>query len=335
MNTTEVGAGGHVSRRKFVLSLSGIFIAPRLRAQSAMKAPIAPLFLSNVVIAVSDLRRSVAFYEKLFGAPIEQDNVAMFRFADGSRFLGVTEATGATKPGYLPSYGLAIDNFDPDRTIKVLADAGIMGVRVTMRGTTPELWMPDPSGIMIQLQRPEHGVGNGPQDDIPRVANSPTLPPLTPKTLNHLTLRGGDREFYQKVFGLRVQSMQGASPMLAIGPGPDFLAGVGNNRMATPGGIHHACFGIENFDPQKVMGALISSGLEPVEYGGTGSAGPTGPARPMACQVRFRQRADNGGGPTSPIGTPEVMLTDPDNTPVQIQDVKYCGGSGWLGEICV
>jgi predicted enzyme related to lactoylglutathione lyase len=328
-------AGGRVSRREFVLSLPGIFIARRLIAQSATKAPIAPLFLSHVVIAASDLRRSVAFYEKLFGAPIEQDNVAMFGFANGSRFLGVTEATRATKPGYLPSYGLAIDNFDPDRTMKVLADAGVMGARITMRGTTPELRVPDPSGIMIHLHRPGDGVGSGRQADNPRVANSPTLPPFMPKTLNHLTLRGGSMEFYQKVFGLRVQSMQGSAPMLALGPGPDFLAGVGNNPTVTPGGIGHACLGIENFDPQKVMGVLISNGLEPVEYGGAGSAGPTGPARAMACQLRFRQRANNGGGPTSPIGTPELMFTDPDNIPVQIQDVKYCGGSGWLGEVCV
>jgi hypothetical protein len=32
------------------------------------------------------------------------------------------------------------------------------------------------------------------------------------------------------------------------------------------------------------------------------------------------------GGPTHPLGTPELYLTDPDNITLQIQDVKYCGG---------
>jgi MFS transporter, YNFM family, putative membrane transport protein len=48
----------------------------------------------------------------------------------------------------------------------------------------------------------------------------------------------------------------------------------------------------------------------------------------------WRQRANNGGGPTSPLGTPELYFNDPDNISIQIQDVSYCGGSGRLGEIC-
>lgn len=32
--------------------------------------------------------------------------------------------------------------------------------------------------------------------------------------------------------------------------------------------------------------------------------------------------------------TPGLYFTDPDNIPIQIQDVSYCGGSGRLGQIC-
>jgi hypothetical protein len=56
--------------------------------------------------------------------------------------------------------------------------------------------------------------------------------------------------------------------------------------------------------------------------------------KPMTCLVRWRQRANNGGGPASPLGTPELYFTDPDNILIQIQDVSYCGGSGRLGQIC-
>jgi hypothetical protein len=50
--------------------------------------------------------------------------------------------------------------------------------------------------------------------------------------------------------------------------------------------------------------------------------------------VRWRQRANNGAGPTSPLGTPELYFTDPDNIRIQIQDASYRGGSGRLGQIC-
>jgi uncharacterized protein (TIGR00369 family) len=33
-------------------------------------------------------------------------------------------------------------------------------------------------------------------------------------------------------------------------------------------------------------------------------------------------------------GTPELYFTDPDGLLVQLQDVKYCGGSGVLGDQC-
>jgi hypothetical protein len=34
-------------------------------------------------------------------------------------------------------------------------------------------------------------------------------------------------------------------------------------------------------------------------------------------------------------GTPELYFTDPDGLLLQLQDVKYCGGAGLLGEVCL
>jgi hypothetical protein len=38
---------------------------------------------------------------------------------------------------------------------------------------------------------------------------------------------------------------------------------------------------------------------------------------------------DRGGAPK---GTPELYFTDPDGIRLQIQDVRYSGGSGYLGD---
>ena len=84
------------------------------------------------------------------------------------------------------------------------------------------------------------------------------------------------------------------------------------------------------------MAILIDNGLEPIEAGFLARLRRRfrGADKPLTCRVIWRQRANNGGGPTSPLGTPELYFTDPDNIPIQIQDVSYCGGSGRLGQIC-
>ena len=40
---------------------------------------------------------------------------------------------------------------------------------------------------------------------------------------------------------------------------------------------------------------------------------------------------DRGGAPG---GTPELYFTDPDGILLQLQDARYCGGNGYLGEEC-
>ena len=40
---------------------------------------------------------------------------------------------------------------------------------------------------------------------------------------------------------------------------------------------------------------------------------------------------DRGGAPE---GTPELYFTDPDGILMQLQDVTYCGGAGYLGDMC-
>jgi catechol 2,3-dioxygenase-like lactoylglutathione lyase family enzyme len=153
------------------------------------------------------------------------------------------------------------------------------------------------------------------------------------KTINHVTftIANGPREkeFYQTVFGLPIRAMQGTGGTFAIGEGTDgvVFSTTANNPNAVPG-INHVCFTIESFDPERIMAILIANGFEPIE------AGIPALIRPLTCRVRWRQRANNGGGPTSPLGTPELYFTDPDNIPIQLQDVSYCGGSGRLGQIC-
>jgi len=304
------------------------------RAQRIARPSIAIRQMNNVMIAVSDLSRSLALYQKLFGMPSLQGDVAVFRIGKGPHFFGLTQTSNGESPG-LRSYCLTVDDFEPGRIADMLSGLGAKKAQITARGGTPELFVRDPNGIAIQIQNLTYGHGSGPRGDIlPAAPREAVAPAFRLRTLNHVTLTVTDgpasQDFYETVFGLRVGARQGPTINLRVGTSPPqsiaFNAAIKNPNG--PAEINHACFTIENFDPGRVMGVLTENGFEPIEFGNSGSI------KPMTCRVRLRQRAAGGGGPTSPLGTPELYFNDYDNIALQIQDVSYCGGSGWLGQIC-
>ena len=330
MNLT--GQGATITRRGALLGLSAAMASPRVMAQ-APKPVIQTRRLNNFMFSVSHVERSAAFYTKLFGPPVRQGEAVVFRVGPGPHFFALTPVAGGAKPDYL-SYGMTVADFDPERVMRTLADHGVTGAQITRRGDTPELFVPDPNGIKVQLAHTSYGYGSGPKGDmLPPAPASAAKPAFQLKTINHvtLTIANGAREkdFYQNVFGLPVRALQGDGVTLAVGEETDGIVfNAATNNPSAVSGINHACFTIENFDTERVMAILIDNGLEPIE------TGIPALIKPLTCRVRWRQRANNGGGPTSPLGTPEVYFTDPDNIRVQLQDVTYCGGSGRLGQIC-
>jgi hypothetical protein len=81
---------------------------------------------------------------------------------------------------------------------------------------------------------------------------------------------------------------------------------------------------MDGFDPDKVLKTLSDFGITP-----RGDA--RGPVGPLKSYVSLRME-DRGGAKD---GTPELYFTDPDGILMQIQDVSYCGGGGYFGEVCL
>jgi hypothetical protein len=79
---------------------------------------------------------------------------------------------------------------------------------------------------------------------------------------------------------------------------------------------------MENFNPNAVLKTLA-------EFGITERSGGATP--PLRSYVTLRM-PDRGGAPG---GTPELYFTDPDGLLIQLQDVSYCGGGGFLGNVCM
>jgi catechol 2,3-dioxygenase-like lactoylglutathione lyase family enzyme len=326
MNRSEHRRGG-IARRNVLAAIPALIAAP-----AAARAAIITRRLNNVMIAVSDLDRSSAFYQRLFGTPARQGGVAIFRVGEGPHFFGLTQAPAGIKPDFL-SYGMTVDNFDAAQMKAELSGLGVADVQISDRDGTAEFFLHDPNGVQIQLQHTSYGHGTGPLGNgLPAPPRFPSKPAFQLRTVNHVTLTATQGakslEFYQSIFGLPVGSRQGTTASLKIGAGPESVVFNTAANTGGTGGINHACFTISNFDPARAMGILVDNGLEPIEFGNPALI------KPLTCRVRLRQRAANGGGPTSPLGTPELYFTDPDNIAIQLQDVSYCGGSGWLGQIC-
>ena len=343
-----------ITRRNLLLSLPALAVAPhsipRLSAQQPRRPPIPVRALNHMTLTVSDVKRSVDFYQGLFGMPIQarQGSTVLLRIGAGPQFIAIGGGDGTVKPS-IGHFCMTTENFNADGVMGVLARHGVtkadasggglsggpMKARVRLRlpdrggakEGTPEIYLGDPDGIVIQLQDTTYCGGGGVLGNrCPLPEPAPARGVLAVRDLNHFTMSVTDgprgAAFYQELFGLRIHAHQGVNPVLGVGTGVQFVMANGPvPGRAAAAGINHACMTMSGFDPDNVLKALTEFGLKP-----RGS----GPAGPLVHYVSMRM-ADRGGAPG---GTPELYFTDPDGLVMQLQDTSYCGGGGVLGHVC-
>lgn len=345
-----------ISRRTFLNSLGALAVAGYggssnisssiSKFASAAEASVAPIpiqAINHMTLSVSDPAASLAWYQGLFGMPIaaRQAGTVVLQVGDGPQFIAIGGAPGDNPR--ITHYCLAVDNFDDERIVRILAENGVaatgqsgaMQSRVRMRGEdfggapsgTPELYFGDPDGIVVQLQDTSYcgGAGLLGEDCLATPEPTPTEGLLTVREYNHFTLFVEDQQravqFYQNLFGLPIDTYQGGMPILRVGSGREFLALAQVPPLA--GRIHHASLNVDDFDVDRIFSLLEGYGLTVL-----GEAG--GANGPLQTYVTMRG-ADRGGAPE---GTAELYFTDPDGILLQLQDASYCGGNGYLGDEC-
>ncbi|HEV8393961.1 MAG TPA: VOC family protein [Vicinamibacterales bacterium] len=339
-----------MDRRHFLYALPALALAPRLAAQST-PASLKVRGLSQLTLTVSDVGRSLKFYQDLFGMPVQarQGTTLFLRIGNGPQFLALKQAAADERPS-ISAFGMGVEDFSIDRVVKVLAENGVtraadpasaqpMTVRVVPRpghsaasGPPPsDVYVSDPSGIVFQLHDVAYCGGGGANGtDCRTVEAAPTKGLIAVRDMSHFTVGVADQAktvaFYQGLVGSTIQSYQGAAPSYGIGPGVHFLMfigggpGRGGGPPAAPR-IDHACMSMTGFDPTAVTKTLTGFGLKPL---------PTASREPLVTYISLRM--PNRGGADG--GTPELYLTDPDGLAIQLQDVTYCGGAGFLGDVC-
>lgn len=341
MHAFDEGLERTIRRRAFVASLAAIAAAPRAFAQSPK---IRLLKLNCFEIRVSDVDRSVAFYQDLFGMPVQArsgDRVCL-RVGTGPQFMRIRPLEGSELPA-ITHLGYSVDGYDPDRVLAALRSAGFEQVEpppisapgiehamkawVRVRDGTGELYFSDARGLIVQLSGPGYCGGGGVAGDQCR---APVIPPpglMSLHDLNHFTVFVNDgaeaNRFYQQAFDLSVQAYQGPqSPVTGIGDGHQFVMYAGFGGRPTPANINHGCFTMPDFGVERVLDLLTGYGL---------TARGDAPVGPLMHYVSLRMPARGG----AEGGTPELYFTDPDGILMQLQDVSYCGGGGYLGNECL
>jgi len=310
-----------------------------------------------------------------------QGPTVLLRIGAGPKFLALRPAAAGEAPS-ISAFGIAVENFSVDRATAALAardvsaaPAGatkpgpkqaLVHVRRADEGGSPDgstrdLFVADPSGIVFQLHDPGYCGGSGALGTMcSSVDASPKPGIMAVKDMSHFTIAASDPTtvpFYLDLFGFNPIAYQAATPAWGVG-GVHFLmfiggggptraggagrpggpgggrAGAGNapGRGARGGGrgaggaapaarIDHACMGMDDFDPAVVTKRLVGYGLKEQQ----------GQSRdPLVTYISLRM-PDRGGAEG---GTPELYFTDPDGLAIQLQDVTYCGGGGILGDVC-
>jgi catechol 2,3-dioxygenase-like lactoylglutathione lyase family enzyme len=360
-----------IDRRHFIAALPALAIAPRILAQTPA-AKFRVNGLSQIALTVSDVARSLDFYQGLFGMPVQarQGSTVLLRIGNGPRFIALRQATGGEKPS-ISALGFGVQDFSVDRAMQTLTSQGFTAApsdaqkpgpkQVLVRtrraneggspdGSTRDLFAADPSGVVFQLHDVNYcGGSGGLGTTCPAPEPSAKKGLIALRDTSHFTIAATDPttvQMYLDLFGFKPLAYQAQTPGWQVGNGVHFLMFIGGGGPTRGGGagaaappaggrgggapgggpgrtagIDHACVAMDNFDPAAVTKTLVSYGLKQQEGQGR---------TPLVTYISLRM--PNRGGAEG--GTPELYFTDPDGLAIQIQDVKYCGGGGFLGELC-
>ncbi len=241
-----------LDRRHFLALLPALAAAPRLLAQTAPGPRFRVNGLSQITLTVSDVKRSLEFYQGLFGMPVQarQGSTVLLRIGDGPRFLALKPAAAGEAPS-ISALGFGVQGFSVDSALKTLAAHGVTPAPagaakpgpkqslVRMRRPdeggsaegTRDLFAADPSGIVFQLHDVSYCGGSGAQGNVcAAVEPSPRKGVMALRDTSHFTIAATDPTtvpFYLDVFGFEPMVYQAATPAWGVGGGVHFLMFIG------------------------------------------------------------------------------------------------------------
>ena len=144
LNRFEKGA---LTRRELIQGLTMLTAAGATASVAqAQDFDIKVAKIDHVSIQVSDLPRSIAFYQKMFGLPIVSENrpEEIVRLGIGKTLVSLHHKNPT---GLVDHFAIAIENFDEDSVTRELRARGANPERNIDAG----LHITDPEGIRVQV----------------------------------------------------------------------------------------------------------------------------------------------------------------------------------------
>ena len=155
---------GRVSRRDLVAMLAALAAAPL--PAFAQPAVLKAQTLNHASLIVSDLDRSVAFYQNAFGLTVKSKQTGGVNLGLRDAFLGVYQGGANARPE-INHVCFGLKDFDPHRTVRALESAGLKAEARERDGVT-QVYTADPDNLRVQLQDVSFCGGSGPLGNVCR-----------------------------------------------------------------------------------------------------------------------------------------------------------------------
>lgn len=140
---------GALSRRDLLLSLAAL--AAPLPALAQAPPALRVRTLNHASLIVSDLDRSVAFYQRVFGLPVKSTQTGGVNLAIGDdAFVGIYQGSANATP-QINHICFGLPSFEPERVVAALGEHGVQAEARPRDGVT-QVYCNDPDGLRVQLQ---------------------------------------------------------------------------------------------------------------------------------------------------------------------------------------
>jgi catechol 2,3-dioxygenase-like lactoylglutathione lyase family enzyme len=137
---------GRVSRRELIQALAALAMAGGSASAAPQEAPFKSSRIDHISIQVTDLQRSIAFYQKIFGLSIlgEDKPNAIVRMGTTRIIVSLHH-----KPptGIVDHFAIAIDAFNRESVTRALRQQGLTAEENLDYG----FYVRDPEGIPVQI----------------------------------------------------------------------------------------------------------------------------------------------------------------------------------------
>jgi catechol 2,3-dioxygenase-like lactoylglutathione lyase family enzyme len=139
---------GKVSRRELIQTLAALAVAGGTASAAPQETPFQSTRIDHISIQVTDLPRSIGFYQKIFGLSVLGEDKPNEIVRMGTTRV-IVSLHHKPPTGIVDHFAIAIDGFSQDAVTRALKQQGLTAEQNLDYG----FYVRDPEGIPVQIVR--------------------------------------------------------------------------------------------------------------------------------------------------------------------------------------